>query len=64
MVKIGPRKRSQPSIQPFFNVFQTFSIVIPGKQISSKSYIYHSKMNFLKEQFDELAIGLPPIFSD
>jgi hypothetical protein len=43
-VKMNPRRRSQPSIQPHFNIFQTYYVVTLGKRISSKSYIYHTKM--------------------
>jgi hypothetical protein len=39
-----PKGRSQPSIQPLFDVFQTYYVVRPGEWISSKSNIYHTKM--------------------
>ena len=43
-VEMDPRGRGQPSIQPFINVLQAFSVVILGKRIFSKSYIYHCKV--------------------
>jgi hypothetical protein len=64
-MQMNSLKRSHASVQPLFNGITALPIVTPSEGIfSTKSIMPKLLMDLLKGQLEELATGLPPLFSD